>query len=67
MVGRATPALMHERDEVVRRAGELSKELGENIEPGFEVFVAKARRGIAEEREWTYVRKDGSRFRCSFP
>jgi PAS domain S-box-containing protein len=62
MVGLATPALMHEGDEVVRRAGELSKELGEDIVPGFEVFVAKARRGIAEAREWTYVRKDGARF-----
>ena len=29
---------------------------------GFEVFVAKAVLGEIEEREWTYVRKDGSTF-----
>lgn len=27
-----------------------------------QLFVAKAKMNIAEEREWTYVRKDGSRF-----
>ena len=40
----------------------MSRELGEPIEPGFEVFVAKARRGVPDEREWTYIRKDGTRF-----
>ena len=24
---------------------------------GFDVFVAQARRGVAEEREWTYLHK----------
>ena len=36
--------------------------MGIEITPGFEVFVAKARQGIADEKEWTYIRKDGSRF-----
>jgi PAS domain S-box-containing protein len=45
LVGKETPACFHDLDEVVRRAGEFSAELGETIEPGFEVFVAKARRG----------------------
>jgi len=62
MVGKQSPAIIHDLDEVVARAGELSKELGRNIEPGFEVFVAKACIGEADENEWTYVRKDGSRF-----
>ena len=35
------------------------QELG--IAPGFEVLVGPARRGEAETREWTYVRKDRSR------
>jgi len=60
MIG-CSPAILHDRDEVVARARSLSEELGEAVEPGFEVFVAKARRGLSEEREWTYVRKDGSR------
>ena len=37
-------------------------ELEQDIPIGFEVFVAKARLGITFEDEWTYIRKDGSRF-----
>ncbi|WP_086768271.1 PAS domain S-box protein [Nostoc sp. 106C] len=62
VVGKTTPAIIHDSDEIVRVAQELSQELGVTIEPGFEVFVAKARRGQVHEREWTYIRKDGSRF-----
>ncbi|MBW4694773.1 MAG: PAS domain S-box protein [Lyngbya sp. HA4199-MV5] len=62
MVGKLTPAIIHEPQEVVVRAQLLSQELGVEIAPGFEVFVAKAQRGEVEECEWTYLRKDGSRF-----
>ncbi|HEY1048991.1 MAG TPA: ATP-binding protein, partial [Prosthecobacter sp.] len=62
MIGKQTPAIIHLADEIVARAKELSKELGHVIEPGFETFVAKARLGEIDEREWTYVRKDGSCF-----
>ncbi|HEY9146018.1 MAG TPA: EAL domain-containing protein [Thiobacillus sp.] len=62
VIGERTPAIFHDEDEIRQRAIELSRELGEPIQPGFDVFVAKARRGQSEEREWTYLRKDGSRF-----
>jgi PAS domain S-box-containing protein len=62
LIGKKTPALLHEPTEVVARARVLSEELGKTIEPGFEVFVAKTRLGIPDENEWTYIRKDGSRF-----
>jgi PAS domain S-box-containing protein len=62
VIGKATPALIHDPEEVTRRAKELSIELGRPIEPGFEVFVAKARLGQVDESEWTYIRKNGSRF-----
>jgi two-component system, sensor histidine kinase and response regulator len=65
VVGKVTPAIIHDPDEVERRAIELTEELGMPIAPGFEVFVAKARRGEAETREWTYLRKDGGRFPVS--
>ena len=62
LVNKTSPVVIHDLDEVRQRAHELSIELGETIPPGFEVFVRQSRRGIVEEREWTYVRKDGSRF-----
>jgi diguanylate cyclase (GGDEF)-like protein/PAS domain S-box-containing protein len=62
IIGRQTPSIFHDPDEVARRAAELSEELGRSVLPGIDVFVAKSRLGQAEEREWTYIRKDGSRF-----
>ena len=62
VVGKVTPAIIHDLDEVVRQAKILSEELGTEIEPGFDVFVARARLGRPDENEWTYIRKDGSRF-----
>ena len=61
LVGKLTPALFHDAEEVGNRADSLSHELGHPVAPGFEVFVAKAKTDFQEEREWTYVRKDGSR------
>ncbi len=63
VINRLTPAVIHVSEEVVARAAELSRELGRPIEPGFDVFVIKPREyQQSDEREWTYVRKDGSRF-----
>lgn len=62
VIGKATPILIHDQSEVVARSQILSEELGEPISPGFAAFVAKARRGLLDEQEWTYIRKDGSRF-----
>ncbi|MBE9228007.1 PAS domain S-box protein [Phormidium sp. LEGE 05292] len=62
LVDKVTPAIIHDLEEVKQRAIELSAELGKPIAPGFEVFVAKARLGMIDEYEWSYIRKDGSRF-----
>lgn len=62
VVGKATPVIFHDAEEVRNRAESLSHELGHPVAPGFGVFVAKAKTDLQEEREWTYVRKDGSRF-----
>lgn len=62
IVNKKTPAVFHDLQEVVTRARIFSAELGIKLEPGFEVFVAKSRRHLPNEYEWTYVRKDGSRF-----
>ncbi len=52
---------VHDPAEIIARAAELSAELGTSVKPGFEALVAKVRREGADEREWTYIRKDGSR------
>ena len=62
VIGKLTPAPFHLPEEVVARAASFSAELGEEIEPGFDVFIAKSRRGLPNEHEWTYIRKDGSTF-----
>ena len=58
IVGHHTPALIHLESEVVSRGRELSEEFGRPIE-GFDVFITKALEEGYEEREWTYIRKDG--------
>lgn len=60
LIGKSNPGIFHLPEEVAARAKKLSTELGKNIEPGFDVFVAKPRLGNIDENEWTYVRKDGS-------
>jgi PAS domain S-box-containing protein len=58
VVGKATPVLFHDADELRRHADAL----GAPVQPGFDVFAARPRKDLPEEGEWTYVRKDGSRF-----
>ncbi|NNF51974.1 MAG: sensor domain-containing diguanylate cyclase [Gammaproteobacteria bacterium] len=60
--GKIAPAILFEPREITRRARRLSEELGENIEPGFKVFVFRAQQGIPDEQEWNCVRRDGSHF-----
>lgn len=61
VVGRFTPAIIHDETEVKERSEELSSELGMSVE-GFRVFVQIPEMLGAETREWTYIRKDGSHF-----
>jgi len=62
LIGKETPVIIHDRNEMEQRAKELTNELGYNINPDFEVLVAKTRRTGVDEREWTYIGKNGSRF-----
>jgi diguanylate cyclase (GGDEF)-like protein/PAS domain S-box-containing protein len=60
LVQRVAPAHFHLRQEVVDYAAVLSTELGRTVPPSFEVFHARVDLCGHDEREWTYVRKDGS-------
>ena len=59
VIDKATPEIFHDPEEVAARAAEMG------ISPGFEVFVAAARQGKTEARDWTYICKDGSRITVS--
>ncbi|WP_018150872.1 CHASE domain-containing protein [Leeia oryzae] len=59
LVHQHSPANFHLGEEVVSRAQEFGQQLGITLEPGFEVFVVKSRRGLPNIHEWTYVHKDG--------
>ena len=59
MVGK-TPVRIHDPEELEAHAARLSAEFGTRIE-GFATFVERARRGGHDVREWTYIRKDGTR------
>ena len=61
LIGRKTAAVLHSSTEVEARAREFGEELNTPLEPGFDVFVIRARLGLPNEYQWTYVRKDGER------
>ena len=65
IIGQATPALWHDPAELEARAREVCARLGRpaQLEPGS--FISLARPGKSDESEWTFIRKDGSRFRGS--
>lgn len=60
-IGKLKWGIFHDPVEVTERAAQFSAELQEAVAPGFDVFVIKALRGLPNEYEWTYVRKDGLR------
>lgn len=61
LIGKLTPAVFHDADEISARSRILSAELGIDIPPSFETFVAKAKTGIIDENNWTYIHKNGTR------
>ncbi|MDR2113099.1 MAG: diguanylate cyclase [Candidatus Accumulibacter sp.] len=62
VVGKQTPMLFHDPDEVRKRAEELTEELCLPVVADTYTLIAKAlATGQVDEREWTYIRKDGTR------
>jgi PAS domain S-box-containing protein len=59
LVGHESLLVLHIPSELEARARELGPAIGET-DSGFAVLTAPIRRDVAEERDWTYVRKDGT-------
>lgn len=64
VVNKLTPGIWHDLDEIHLKAISLSEELGTIIIPGFEVFIAKANLGLPEKDTWTFIKKDGGKFKA---
>jgi diguanylate cyclase (GGDEF)-like protein/PAS domain S-box-containing protein len=62
LVGQHTPTRFHDPVELVRCGIALSEAQGRTVS-GFAVLAAQT--GEAQEREWTYIRRDGSRLPVS--
>ena len=63
MVGKNV-TMLHFMSELETRGQELCQQFGYPVE-GFDVLTGGACRGAYEEREWTYVRKDGTNLAVS--
>ncbi len=54
--------LMHDPAELAVRAMELSAELGSEVYANHQVFHVIPEQGVTDDREWSFIRKDGSHF-----
>ncbi len=64
VIGKQTPQIFHLESELTSRAKALSRKTGRNIK-GLQIFCHYAKKGDLRHREWTFVRKDGTRFPAS--
>ena len=62
VVDTMVPTQFHDPQQLIARAEQLSVEFATTITPGFSSLIFKASRGIADQYDLDYVRKDGSRF-----
>lgn len=60
-IGKITPNDFHDKEEVKNASREISRELGVIVPDGFEALTYKAKLGLFDERQWTFIRKDGGR------
>jgi len=64
VVGKVTPDIFYDAQELQAKITKASKTLGKDIGTGCEAFISMATHGLVEE-EWSNIRKDGSRFPTS--
>ena len=61
VIGKATPEIFLLKSELETHAEAIKEDTTREVK-GYEVFLEYARQGRKEQQEWTYVRKDGTRF-----
>ncbi|MBY0413816.1 MAG: CHASE domain-containing protein [Bdellovibrionales bacterium] len=63
LIGIHSPQVFHDKEEVVEAARKLTEITGKTVLPGFEVFIHDANQSHASVSEWTYIKKNGEKFR----
>ncbi len=61
VVNRKPITILHDRDEIMKRVSELSATLGREVNMSNAFLTEIPNSDSYESREWTYLRKDGSR------
>ncbi|MDM8526251.1 PAS domain S-box protein [Desulfococcaceae bacterium HSG8] len=61
IIKKQTPEIFHSASELIFHGKKLSRRLGQKVE-GIDVFHQYAVTEPSRQREWTYIRKDGTRF-----
>ncbi|MEY4615217.1 MAG: hypothetical protein RJB66_177 [Pseudomonadota bacterium] len=61
MIGLCSPLLFHSMEEMVSCAQALSNRLGYKVPPDFQLFSELSKLDDANDRQWTYVGKNGQR------
>jgi PAS domain S-box-containing protein len=62
VIGRLSLLSLHDPTELAQIMAEIHDEADDSVNSDFEALVARARRGLPDEQEWSYIRRDGSRF-----
>lgn len=61
VIGKTKMLMFHDPNEISAVSNIFSKQLHVKIPVGFQTFTIKANLGEFDERQWTYIRKDGSK------
>ena len=59
IVGKVTPEIFFDKEDMKEKAKPFSKELNENIEANFNLFVIKTLKGLTNQNSWKLISKDG--------
>ncbi|MEI6682907.1 MAG: PAS domain S-box protein [Bacteroidota bacterium] len=62
VIGHLTADCFHDPVELAQYAAELSAIARKTVRAGFDVFITETKLKLPNTREWTYIRRDGSRF-----
>ena len=61
IVKKFTPVIFFDKEDMKEKAEIFSRELNENIEPNFNLFVIKTLKGLTNQNSWKLISKDGKK------